>query len=124
MRFLVDMNLSPLWLDFLRDRGHDAVHWRDLGPQDEADDVIMERARHDGLMVLTGDLDFGITVALTGADGPSVVQLRLPVTLPRFVGDRVADAIEAVETELLAGAVLTIGAGRVRLLTLPFSSAS
>lgn len=29
MRFLVDMNLSPRWVDFLAAAGCEAVHWMD-----------------------------------------------------------------------------------------------
>lgn len=27
MKLLVDMNLSPLWVDVLKGAGHDALHW-------------------------------------------------------------------------------------------------
>ena len=27
MKLLVDMNLSPRWVPFLLDAGHEAVHW-------------------------------------------------------------------------------------------------
>jgi predicted nuclease of predicted toxin-antitoxin system len=31
MNFLVDMNLSPNWADFLNEAGHIAVHWSNVG---------------------------------------------------------------------------------------------
>ena len=34
MRFLVDMNLSPRWVDFLAAAGHEAAHWSDVGAPD------------------------------------------------------------------------------------------
>ncbi len=38
MRILVDVNLSPAWVEALRARGIDALHWRDVGgDHDETD---------------------------------------------------------------------------------------
>jgi predicted nuclease of predicted toxin-antitoxin system len=31
MKFLVDMNLSPLWVPFLADQGFEAIHWSTAG---------------------------------------------------------------------------------------------
>ena len=45
MRIVVDMNLSPRWVDVLTDAGFDATHWLDLGPADATDSQIMDFAR-------------------------------------------------------------------------------
>jgi predicted nuclease of predicted toxin-antitoxin system len=45
MRFLVDMNLSPDWIAYLNDRGHDAVHWSSVGAPDAEDLEIADWAR-------------------------------------------------------------------------------
>jgi predicted nuclease of predicted toxin-antitoxin system len=31
MKLLIDMNLSPLWVQFLADSGFDSIHWSDIG---------------------------------------------------------------------------------------------
>jgi len=31
MKFLIDMNLSPLWVSFLSGKGFKAVHWSTVG---------------------------------------------------------------------------------------------
>ncbi len=31
LSLIIDMNLSPEWADALRSRGHDALHWMDVG---------------------------------------------------------------------------------------------
>jgi predicted nuclease of predicted toxin-antitoxin system len=31
MKFLIDMNLSPLWVPFLANQGFEAVHWSTVG---------------------------------------------------------------------------------------------
>ena len=34
MKILIDMNLSPEWVDYLRREGYDAIHWKDVGSPD------------------------------------------------------------------------------------------
>lgn len=69
MRFIVDMNLSPRWVDWLRDAGMDAEHWSAIGESTDTDAVIMRTARERGAVVLTHDLDFGSMLASSGAVG-------------------------------------------------------
>lgn len=118
MRFVIDMNLSPGWTGYLEGLGHDAVHWSGVGQANATDDVILDWARENDRIVLTGDLDFGTMLAMSGAKKPSVVQLRTDATLPAHVGPLVSQAIDRAEADLLAGAILTIEAGRLRIRTI------
>lgn len=86
MKFLVDMNLAPAWCDVLRQSGWDAVHWSLVGAPDAADAEIMSRARSDGSIVFTHDLDFGAILAATGSGKPSVVQIRAQDVTPAALG--------------------------------------
>ncbi|MHB1166167.1 MAG: DUF5615 family PIN-like protein [Candidatus Nanopelagicales bacterium] len=76
MRFLVDMNLSPGWVDDLAAAGHEAVHWIDVGEPNAPDHEILDRAHRSGRVVLTQDLDFGTVLAVGGLVTPSVIQIR------------------------------------------------
>lgn len=76
MKLLVDMNLSPRWVQFLQDSGFEAVHWRDIGEVTAVDSEILRAAKQEGMIVLTHDLDFGAILAASGEDGPSVIQIR------------------------------------------------
>ena len=109
------MNLSPAWQNTLVARGHEAVHWREVGKEDAPDDAIMAWAAQDGRVILTADLDFAAAIAVRGLAAPSVVQLRSGSTDPDQVGSFVLQAIEAAEVDLRAGAILTIEAGHARL---------
>jgi predicted nuclease of predicted toxin-antitoxin system len=40
LKILLDMNLSPDWVQVLVHAGHDAVHWADVGPANAPDTVI------------------------------------------------------------------------------------
>jgi predicted nuclease of predicted toxin-antitoxin system len=76
MRLLLDMNLSPAWVDFLEAEGWETVHWHAVGEPNAPDGEIMVWARDHGYYVVTNGLDFSAILAATRAEGPSVVQIR------------------------------------------------
>jgi predicted nuclease of predicted toxin-antitoxin system len=120
MKIVVDMNLSPLWVDALRQGGHEANHWSQVGDPRATDDEIMAWARTHGCIVMTHDLDFTTALALTRAAGPSLIQMRTHDTLPDAMGSMVLSVLSAHEDALAKGAVVTIdrSAARVRILPL------
>jgi hypothetical protein len=65
MKFLADMGLARSTVAFLRAQGHDAVHLRDQGLQRLEDEEIIEKARAEGRVILTHDLDFGRIIAVS-----------------------------------------------------------
>lgn len=119
MRLVIDMNLSPRWIDLLTGQGHDAVHWSAVGRHDATDAEIMEYAMTRGAVVLTHDLDFGAILAATGGRGPSVMQLRLDAVTPEHAGSAVCTALDQFGAELDDGALLTVDARRSRVSLLP-----
>jgi predicted nuclease of predicted toxin-antitoxin system len=58
MKLLVDMNLSPRWVDVLATAGFEAAHWSTLGANNAPDAEIMAYARAHDYVVLTHDLHF------------------------------------------------------------------
>lgn len=63
MRFLVDANLSPRVAEWLRYKGHDAVHVFEVGLNQAGDRQILEEAASRRPILLTVDLDFGEILA-------------------------------------------------------------
>ncbi len=119
MRILIDMNLSPRWVEVLRQAGWEAKHWVDVGDPRAPDRIIMEWARESGYFVFTHDLDFGTALALTHAQGPSVIQVRAQNVSPAHLSDVVVEAIRQCERQLLAGALVTVDEARTRVRVLP-----
>jgi predicted nuclease of predicted toxin-antitoxin system len=76
MKLLIDMNLSPLWVNYLLNLDIEAIHWSSVGLAYDADTVIFEYASQNGYIIFTHDLDFGAILAATNANKPSVLQLR------------------------------------------------
>ena len=122
MKLLVDMNLSPRWVQVLADAGIDAVHWSMLGAANAPDVAIMAFARINDYVVLTHDLDFSAILAATHGDKPSVVQIRSEDVSPFVIGTAVIDALRQMSTELNDGALITIDPSRTRLRLLPLRS--
>jgi predicted nuclease of predicted toxin-antitoxin system len=114
------MNLSPKWVERLRASDHDAVHWSSVGSPGARDEDIADWARAEQRIVLTADLDFGSLLAGSGANSPSVVQLRAAVLRPSVIGDAVVHAVAIASGDLLEGAFLTFDGQRARLKKLPF----
>jgi predicted nuclease of predicted toxin-antitoxin system len=76
VRILLDVNMSPLWLEYLRAAGHHAVLWTAIGAPRAPDSEIVRYAREQGFVIFSRDLDFGAILAASGAKLPSVIQLR------------------------------------------------
>jgi len=53
MNILIDMNLSPTWVEYLGSNGIQANHWLGLGDPKAFDRVIMQYAREHGFVVFT-----------------------------------------------------------------------
>lgn len=123
MRILLDMNLSPLWVEFLQQEGFEAVHWTTIGTGAEADHFVMQWARDNGYVVFTHDLDFSALLASTKAQGPSVIQLRGQEVLPEAVGKDVARVLRMRTPEIEAGAIVTIDKISSRVRVLPIGKA-
>jgi predicted nuclease of predicted toxin-antitoxin system len=119
VKLLVDMNLSPRWVEHLNNSQFQAVHWSNIGNVQALDDEIMAHAAEHDCIVLTNDLDFGAILAVTHGEKPSVVQIRSGNLDPDFIGAQVVRALQQLKDELQAGALLTVEQGSTRLRLLP-----
>ena len=91
------MNLSPDWVAMLCHAGFDAQHWSRIANPRALDPEIMEWARQHDAVVLTHDLDFGATLALTHAEGPSVIQMRSEDISPDAAANSVISVLRAMK---------------------------
>lgn len=119
MKLLIDMNLSPRWVEFLDRNGWQAAHWSHVGDPRATDHTIMEWARAQNHIVFTHDLDFGAILAVTNADSPSVLQVRAHDVLPEHLGKLVVDALEQFRETLERGALVTVDESTARARILP-----
>ena len=120
MKLLLDMNLSPRWIQTLEDQGWKAVHWASVGDPRASDRVIMRWARDHGHVVVTHDLDFGAMLAATSDQKPSVIQVRTRDVMPDSLVPILVDALHKFENELEEGALVVIEPAKARVRILPF----
>lgn len=113
------MNLSPLWVEAFEAQSFEATHWSEVGDPGAPDQEILERARRERYTVFTHDLDFSRLLALTQAEGPSVLQLRSQSVLPDRAGPLVFATLRQHGELLEQGALVVIDAATSRARILP-----
>ncbi|MGH9200180.1 MAG: DUF5615 family PIN-like protein [Vicinamibacterales bacterium] len=124
MKLVVDMNLSPSWVDGLAHHGFEAVHWSTIGSPTAPDAEILSWAREQAFVLVTNDLDFSAILAATSEQAPSVVQLRAQDLLSDSAVAAVARALTVHTDDLSRGALLSINESGTRVRLLPLRSSS
>ncbi|MBI2928122.1 MAG: DUF5615 family PIN-like protein [Verrucomicrobia bacterium] len=122
MKFLADMGVSMTTVSALRAAGFDATHLRDEGLQRLPDPDIFQKAKVEGRVVLTFDLDFSGIVVRAGTTLPSVVIFRLSDARPNSVNRHLFRLLAEREADLTAGAIVSIEDAGYRLRRLPIGS--
>lgn len=119
MKILIDMNLTPNWVEVFQFSGIEALHWSSVGDPAAKDSTIMKWAVDRGYIVFTNDLDFGTLLATTEANAPSVIQVRTQDVLPVTIKDLVINSLHQFKIELEEGALITIDEARSKARVLP-----
>jgi predicted nuclease of predicted toxin-antitoxin system len=121
MKILIDMNLSPDWVDVFIKNGFEAAHWSTIGDPRADDQALIDWARARGYVVFTHDLDFGALLALTQAESPSVIQVRAQDVTPAHLSGMIVTALRNYESLLEAGALIVLDEGKSRARILPLA---
>ncbi len=119
MKFLVDMGVSQAVVKWLREQGHDAMHVRDENMHRASDSEIVQKAREDGRIVITCDLDFGDIMSALGEQYPSVIIFRLDNETPSNVIRRLEQVLHESYEALQKGAIISTEETRHRVRLLP-----
>jgi predicted nuclease of predicted toxin-antitoxin system len=119
LRFLADMNLSPITVDALQREGWDIVRVSTLLPANASDAEILVLARRQNRVVITQDLDFSALLALGGHAQPSLITLRLSNTDPSLVTERLRQIVPQSEQALQEGSAVTVDDSSLRIHRLP-----
>jgi predicted nuclease of predicted toxin-antitoxin system len=119
VKLLVDMNLSPSWVERLARHGFEVVHWSTIGSANAPDVEVLAWANEHQFVVVTNDLDFSAILAAGAVHGPSVVQLRTQDLLSEGAARIVVRALEAHREDIERGALLSIDEGGTRVRMLP-----
>ena len=121
MKVLVDMNLSPEWVGVFGRNGYEAADWSTVGDPRASDRTITEWARVNGYIVFTHDLDFGAILAVTHAQGPSVIQVRTQDVTPGHLEQTVITTLDRHRSLLEQGALIILDEVKARVRILPLT---
>jgi predicted nuclease of predicted toxin-antitoxin system len=122
MKFLADMGISPKTVAFLQGLGHAAEHLHLQGLDRLPDPAILHKAKSEGCILLTHDLDFGELLAASGAQLPSVIIFRLRNMHPERVNRYLRVIISQHQASLEQGAIVSVAEGQIRVRPLPLQA--
>jgi len=94
------------WIPLLRAAGHEAVHWLEVGDPRAPDKALMQWAIANRFAVFTHDLDFGTMLILSGADGPSDLQVRCLNVLSEAICTLVLSLLKTYGAVIKKGALV------------------
>ena len=122
MRFIGNMGISPVTIQFLRSLGHEAKRLLEEHLEKLSDEEILDKARAEGAIILTSDLDFGDLLAASTHELPSVVLFRLGNMDLVNVNRHLIIILEKYARELELGAILSVNERKIRVRKLPITS--
>lgn len=102
MRWIVDAQLPPALAEFLRSRGHDALHVQDIGLCDKSDHEIWNYALSSGSAIATKDEDFWLRAA-AAKSAPQIVWLRIGNSSKQELLAWISNRIVSIENHLQLG---------------------
>jgi len=119
MKILIDINLSPDWVNEFVDAKIESIHWSTVGDPRAQDIEIAEYAVSNGYIIFTHDLDFGTILALTHASGPSVIQVRSQDIMPSSLARTLISVVRDNQHALEQGALIVVDEAQARIRILP-----
>ena len=121
LKFIVDMNLSPLTVNQLKEKGWEIIRVSEVMDVRTDDIDILNYAREHNQVVITNDLDFSELLAVNGFANHSVINLRLENIQPNFVTQRIIDIVSQLGDELKKGIVVSVDDISARFRNLPIT---
>lgn len=121
MKFLIDNALSPSIVYGLIEKGHDALHVRDVGLAASSDLEIIDLAARQDRVLISSDTDFGAILTFRESTKPSFILFRQSDKRPASQLSFLLDNLPAFQKELLTGCVIVLEDKRIRIRSLPIS---
>ncbi len=119
MKFLLDQGLPRSTVQHRQDMGIEAEHVGNLGLARASDETILDEGRNRDAIVVTLDSDFHALLALSNASSPSVIRIGVQGLKGDGVARMVQQVAQATQSDLVAGAAVTVTDRRLALRRLP-----
>lgn len=121
IRILLDQGVPRTTASNLQDEKWDILHVGDIGLSKAKDTELIEYARENGRVIITLDSDFHAFLAVTGADSPSVVRIRIEGLKGPDMAGLIKQIWPQIEFSVTHGAMVTITKKSIRIHELPVS---
>ena len=119
MRLILDQGVPHDAAALLRSLGYDCTHVGEIGMSKAADEEIVALALERSAVVVTLDADFHAILAVSAAQGPSVIRMRLQGLGAPEVVAVVRKVLASFDVELRRGALITVKALKTTCHRLP-----
>ncbi len=107
IKILLDQGLPLTTAHLMREHGWDVQHVSELGMSRAEDVAILRLAHQEQRVVVTLDADFHTLLALTGANGPSVVRIRMQGMKGAQTASLIERVLTLVSDDVTHGAMVT-----------------
>ena len=108
LRLLANMNISPETVNALQEKGLDIIRVSEILPVTSSDMEILDFARRENRVVVTQDPDFSALLALGGFDTPSVSTMRMRVSDPESITQKLLELLPVIQDMLAKGCVVSV----------------
>ena len=119
IRLLLDQGLPRSTVRHIEERGFDVCHVAESGHSCASDAQITALALDQGRAIVTLDSDFHRLLAISGANGPSVIRIRRKGLRGSDVAALVNQVITQLGDRIERGAMVTVTERTIRLHHLP-----
>jgi predicted nuclease of predicted toxin-antitoxin system len=119
MRLILDQGVPRDAAALLRSLGYDCMHVGEIGMSKATDEEILAFSLGQDAVVVTLDADFHAILAVSGAQGPSVIRMRLQSLGASEVVEVVRKVLTNFEAELKRGSLIAVKALKTTCHRLP-----
>jgi len=119
MKFLLDVNISPVLGTLLQSIGHTYRLASSIENGTISDLTILKTAKEQGETIITHDLDFGELLSFSNENKPSVILFRIHHIHADLFFRLIQQNWDKIESYLQDGALIVIEANNIRIRKLP-----
>lgn len=119
MKLLLDQGTPRSAASILRDAGFDVVHTSEAGLAEAEDAELIHKAALEDRIVVTLDADFHALLALSQAQIPSVIRIRVEGLRADDFSLLVQYVLNQCKDDLEAGAMISVNQFQIRVRRLP-----
>ena len=119
IRILLDQGLPRGTSQILCREQWDVVHTGDIGLAQASDREIIDFAQREDRIIITLDADFHAILAVENASSPSVIRIRQEGLKAVQLSDLIKSIWPTVQSQLEAGALVTVTEKSIRVKSIP-----